>query len=225
MIYDILPTRKRRKHGENIRNHYSGFSIQLLPNMSKMTTPPPFFLFCVLLQVRTDLTNQSTLPISFSKLCRKVYKIPQSICLHADLSPSFEIPPPPKRICLFSSSPRSHHPSTRSINVFRLMFALSTKGLRGPSSAEIGRGGIGGTGGSGGTGSANSFTRTLFSWMGAVGGGGNHGWRTLSLSDESLSNCFTWCAMAVVPRLRLRVLTAGGFPAGKARGALTAAPV
>lgn len=126
----------------------------------------------------------------------------------------FRDAPPPNKVCLFSSISRSHHPSRACIIVLRLDLTLSRSGLRGPSekAGEGGGSSSGGTGGRGGissTGLAISLMRTLFSRIDAVGGGGNHGWRALSES-ESLSNRFSRCAMAVVPRLRLRLRAAMG---------------
>lgn len=78
---------------------------------------------------------------------------------------------------------------------------LSSSGLRGPPSMTPANG-CGGSGSNVATGWGVSRTRTLFSRTGAVGGGGNQGRRTLSPSEESLSNLFSCVAMAMVPRLR-----------------------
>lgn len=145
------------------------------------------------------------------------------------LSKSFHVfrdDAPLNNVCLFSNSSRSHHPSMRSIMVLRLDLTLSRSGLRGPSSEKAGEGGgrsSAGTVGTGGicsTGLGVSLTRTDLTRMAAVGGGGSHGRCALSESDESLSNRFSWRAMAAVPRLRARTLTGPGAGAG-ARPAVT----
>jgi hypothetical protein len=74
---------------------------------------------------------------------------------------------------------------------------ILSRGLFGESSFI--RPGDRGTGGKGGRCSTGFATSFLLTRTGAVGGGGHHGWRTLSASEESLSNRF---AIAMVPRLR-----------------------
>lgn len=91
--------------------------------------------------------------------------------------------------------------------VLRADLTLSRRGLLGPSSTKLGGDEgtcrIGGRGGRSSTGRGVSLGCTLFTRTGAVGGGGSHGWRALSASDESPG-----CAMAIVPRLRDRLTAA-----------------
>lgn len=89
--------------------------------------------------------------------------------------------------------------------VRRFDLTLSNKGLRRPASIIPGDGteGCGGSGGIICTGFGVSRTRTCLTCIGAVGGGGNQGWRRLSESEASLSNFFSCTARAIVPRLRL----------------------
>jgi hypothetical protein len=89
-------------------------------------------------------------------------------------------------VCLFSSNPKSHQPSIRSMMVFRFDWTLASRGLSGLRGAGETGDSSSGMGGGGrmmrgspstGRGASSTLTRFLLSRMGAaVGGGGGGGY-------------------------------------------------